>query len=79
MPASFRQCSVALSRVSCSSWSAPWIRMSSIWHITPSTSIRISDIVRWKISVAELMPKGRRLKQYRPNGVRNVVSSFDFI
>ena len=48
-----------------------------IWHITPSTSIRISDIVRWKISGAELMPKGRRLKQYRSKGVTNVVSSFD--
>ena len=77
MPASCRQCSVAVSHLSCSSWSAPWTRMSSIWHITPSTSIRISDIVSWKISGAELMPKGRQSKQHRPKGVTNVVSSFD--
>ena len=31
----------------------------------------------WKISGAQHMPKGRQLKQYRPDGVTNVVSSFD--
>ena len=40
-------------------------------------SIRISDIMRWKISGAQLMPNGRRLKQNRPKGVMKVVSSLE--
>ena len=37
----------------------------------------ILDIVRWKISGAELIPNGSLLKQKRPNGVTKVVSNFD--
>ena len=49
-----------------------------MWQTTPSKSSRMCDIVLWKTSGAELMPKGRRLKQYRPKGVINVVRSQEF-
>ena len=46
-------------------------------HTAPSTSCRISDILRWKCSGAEVMPNGSRLKQNLPNGVMKVVSMAD--
>ena len=76
-PASCKRWRTALRRLSCTDWSMPWTRISSIWQIVPSRSSRILDKVRWKISGAELMPNGSLLKQYRPNGVTKVVSSRD--
>ena len=37
-----------------------------------STPARIDNILRWKCSGVDEMPKGIRLKQYRLNGVLNV-------
>ena len=45
--------------------------------MTPTRPCKIWDMVRWNISGAELIPNGRRLKQYRPNGVTNVVRCCD--
>lgn len=48
-----------------------------IWHNTLSKPSRIWDILLWKCSGAEDMPKHRRLKQYLPDSVINVVRSED--
>ena len=62
------------SLVSCSASVEPVIRISSMYTDTPSWSRSRSLIMRWKISGADVMPKGNRLKQKRPYGVMNVVS-----
>ena len=49
--------------------------MSSMRHITPGSPARVQFISLWKCSGALDMPKGSLLKQNRPNGVMNVVSS----
>src|SRR4029434_2502257 len=54
-----------------------WTSTSSIWHSTPSKPSSILDILRWKCSGADEIPKHKRLKQYRPNGVMNVVSNLE--
>ena len=76
-PAYCKRWGTALRRLSCTDWSTPWTRISSIWQIVLSRSSRILDKVRWKISAAELMPNGSLLKQYHPDGVTKVVSSRD--
>ena len=76
-PASCRGWRTARTRPSCSDWSTPWMRTSSIWQSVPSEPSSILDIVRWKISGAELIPNGSLLKQKRPNGETKVVSNFD--
>ena len=48
-----------------------------MWQMTPSNPSSTEDIVRSKTSGAEHIPKGRRLKQYLPNSVTNVVSKRD--
>ena len=50
-----------LSRLSCSAWSLPMIRISSMRHLTPSIPESSLSILFWKYSGAEDMPKGRRL------------------
>ena len=67
-PALWRRTKTAQTRASCSIWFLPWIRMSPIQHMTPSRPSKMSDMVHWNISGAELIPKGRRLKQERPKG-----------
>ena len=57
--------------------SFPLIKMSSILQITPSRPSRMPDIVLWNISGGKLIPNGNLLKQNLPNGVINVVKSFD--
>ena len=49
--------------------------MSSAWHTTPPRPLSIVDMQRLKCSGAEVMPKGRRLKQNLQKGVINVVNS----
>ena len=53
------------------------MRTSSIWQGVPSKPSSIWDIVRWKISEAELIPNGSLLKQKCPNGVTKVGGNFD--
>ena len=48
-----------------------------MWQVTPSSPSSTEDIVCWKTSGAEHVPKGRWLKQYLPNGVTDVVSKQD--
>ena len=48
-----------------------------MWQITPSMFLRMSVILRWKISGADDIPKGSRFMQKRPNGVKNVVRRLD--
>ena len=62
---------------SCSDLSTPWMRTSSILQRVPSKPSSILDMVRWKISGAELIPSKSLLKQKRPYGVTKIVSSFD--
>ena len=45
--------------------------MSSIKHAAPAIP------TRWNISGPEVIPNGRRVKRYLPNGVMNVVKSED--
>ena len=49
----------------------------NVVHLAPLTPARMDDILRWKCSGADVMPNGRCLKQYRPNGVINVVRCED--
>ena len=65
-PTSCRRWRTARTRPSCSDWSTLWLRTSSIWQSVPSESSSIWDIVRWKISGAELIPNGSLLKQKHP-------------
>ena len=55
-------------------WLLSHMSMSSTTTSTPSMSSNISDIMVWKMSCAEQMPKGSLLNIYRPNGVLNVHS-----
>ena len=48
-----------------------------MWQMTPSSPSSTEDILRWKTSGAEHIPNGRRLKQYLPKGVTNMVSKRD--
>ena len=61
---------------SCSSSVAPNTHMSSAMLAQPLRSCRISSIRCWKMSWLILRPNGRRVKQYRPTGVLNVVRSW---
>ena len=76
-PALCRQSKTARTRASCCTWFPPWKRISSIRHMTPSRSPKMSDMVHWNISGAELIPKGKRLKQKQPKGVIKVVNNFE--
>ena len=64
--------------MSCSSWSFPYTRMSSMRHTTPSRPCRISDIRRWKCSGADVISNGRWWKQNLPKGVMEVVRRAEF-
>ena len=77
IPASCRRWRTARTRPSCSDWSTPWMRTSSIWQSVPSEPSSTLDIVRWKISGTELLPNGSLLKQERPNSVTKVASNLD--
>ena len=66
-----------MSRSSCSFLSFPQTRTSSIRQRIPSRPARILLIRFWKCSVALEIPNGNFLKQYRPNGVMNVVRGCD--
>ena len=70
---------LSTSRMRSSCWLcvAPNMSMSSIWHNTPSIPSRMADILLWKCSGADEMPKGNRLKQNLPKGVMKVVSKAD--
>ena len=65
--------SAAISRASCSSLVCPNTSTLSIRHRTPSSPWRILDILFWNSSGALDIPKGSLMKQYRPDGVMNVV------
>ena len=67
----------ALIWLSCSSWSLPKTRTSSIWHTKSSRPLRIADIHFWKCSGALEIPNGSLLKWKRPNGVMKVVRRHD--
>lgn len=43
---------------SCCSWHDPKVKISSIWHITPSTPAKTADALLCKISGLEERPKG---------------------
>ena len=68
---------ISTSRMRSSYCVAPNMSMSSIWHNTPSIPSRMADILLWKCSGANEMPKGNRLKQNLPKGVMKVVSKAD--
>ena len=53
------------------------MRISSIRHMTPSRPCKVSDMARWNISGVERIPKGKELKQKRPNGLTKVVNNFE--
>lgn len=71
MPAFPSLCSTVRSRASCSSWSYPHTRMSSMWQTVPSSSSMTSANMHWKCSGAEAIRKGRQLNC--PKGVMNGV------
>ena len=52
----------------------PMYQDISIIHTTPSIPSSRADILRWKCLGAEVIPKGKRFKQYLPKGVRNVLN-----
>ena len=54
------------------------MRMSSMYTTIPARFTNRSHIIRWYNSVADT-PKGRRVKQKRPNGVVNVVNFWQFL
>ena len=51
------------------SWLELCWKMSSILNNVSSSPFRILNIVRWKIFGGQLIPNGRWLKKYWPNGV----------
>ena len=61
-------------RASCLCWSWPWMSMSSMWQMVPSSPLRMCCILRWKCSAALLIPNGSLLKTNRPNGLMKAVS-----
>ena len=52
---------------------APQITISSIKQSVPSMSCNMVFITRWKTSGPDVIPNGRRVNRYHPNGVMNVV------
>ena len=69
--------STALNLASCSSDDSPKIMLSSIMRSTPGRSSRTLCFLFWKCSGADVIPNGKRRKQYLPKGVMKVVSSWD--
>lgn len=63
--------------LSCSSFVRPNTRISSTIAATPGSPSYVSSIFLWNSSCAEIIPKGRRRKRYRPTTVLNVVSFDD--
>ena len=58
---------------SCSSSLVSQMRMSSTMTSAPSMLAKISDLIAWKTSCAEQMPKGNLWKQHRIMGFIQVV------
>ena len=72
-PAFWIRSSAVLSLSSCSFWSCPKIRTSSMRQRTPLSPSSMALILFWKCSGALEIPNGSLLKQYFPNGVMKVV------
>ncbi len=62
-PADSKRWRMLRKRLSCSFWVLPWTTTSSMIQTTPSNPFRISDILRWKCSGAEVIPNGKRRNQ----------------
>ena len=72
-PASWIRFKTASKFLSCSCCVVPYTSTSSIKHTTSLRPLRISCILLWKYSGADVIPKGSLLKQNLLNGVMKVV------
>ena len=74
----FCNCScIAIKRSSCSYWFDPWMRISSIRHVTTARPSRAVDILVGIIQAQTKYQKGNWLKQNLPNGIIKVVNKAD--